>query len=65
MPKNVAGGGRMRAAGERVARQAAEPQPDHYNLPLQPGMTESDEEVVSNSCCGSVLCGSPEVQHLP
>ncbi|KAK9817351.1 hypothetical protein WJX74_009833 [Apatococcus lobatus] len=49
----------MRAAGERVARQAAEPQPDHYDIPPQPGMTESDEEVVSNSCYGSVLCGSP------
>ena len=44
-----------------MARQAAEPQPDHYDIPPQPGMTESDEEVVSNSCCGSVLCGSLEV----
>lgn len=47
-----------------MARQAAEPQPDHYDIPPQPGMTESDEEVVSNSCCGSVLCGSPEVHTL-
>lgn len=58
-------GCRMREAGERVVRQAGGAHttcvPSH-SLPPQPDMTESDEEVVSNSCCGSVFAnGAGEV----
>ncbi|KAK9859773.1 hypothetical protein WJX84_001839 [Apatococcus fuscideae] len=56
----------MREAGERVVRQAGGAHttcvPSH-SLPPQPDMTESDEEVVSNSCCGSVFAnGAGEAQ---